>query len=162
MQSKTQPNRLSSHLIPLALLAAGCATQPNANSAAPSTPVNASETPSNPAFPRQRELVTSLSVRDAADRVFSGLSNRLGLSHGSNVDVSFGSPDSTLHAFPKTSDYFSAIGDLSTASGDVIHIDCEWIAEGKTRVILQSDLPEDRFTMVEQVAADSLTGTLLH
>ena len=149
-------------LIPIALLAGGCATQSHpASESTSTTPVAATETPSSPSFPRQRELVTTLNVRDTADRVFSGLCTRLSLSRGSNVDAEYRSPDATMHAFPKTSDYFSAIGDLSTASGDVIHIDCEWLAEGKTRVTLQSDLSPDRFAMVEKVAAESLGDTLI-
>jgi hypothetical protein len=157
--------RRSLTLLPLSLLAiTGCATQPTpapapAPPAAP--PVAASEAPANPSLPRQRDFITALSVRDAAERVTTALFVQLSLGRGSNVDVEFGSPDSSIHVFPKNSDYFSAIGDLSTAAGDIIHIDCEWIADNKTRVTVQSDLPSNRFAVVERVARESLQGTLV-
>ena len=150
---------------PLALLAAtACASQPP--SAAPatlsSTPVTASITPSNENLSQQQDFFTSLPVRDAAERVLTALCHKLSLSQGLNVDIQYGSPDATIHAFPHNSDYFSAVSELSTASGNKLRIDCEWIADGKTRVTLQSDLPEDRFAVVKNVVAASLQETALH
>jgi hypothetical protein len=159
--------RITKRITPFALLAAtACASQshPTAQTPAPqpSTPVSASIPPANPDLPRQHDFLTSLPVRDAAQFVLTALCVKLSLTAGNNVRIDIGSPNSRTIAYPENADYFSAVSELTTSAGNKIRIDCEWLADNKTRVTIQSDLSQDRFAVVQKVVANSLQETALH
>ena len=52
--------------------------------------------------------------------------------------------------------FFATTGALTSRSGH-IEIDCEWLADGRTRVVMTSDLPEAQYTIIAAEVRRALT-----
>jgi hypothetical protein len=81
--------------------------------------------------------------RSAAQTAAEAISERFGLMVGS------GGSYSTDPRRATSGDYFSANTSAMTDRFGTIDIDCEWVAEGKTRVQITSDMPDAQYKLVK-------------
>jgi len=145
---------ISARIIALSILLAteGCSTETKTATVVP-PPLP----PSGVLFqsaPLKEQFYTAMTPPDAASLSLRELGHKLGFYQGNGVNT-----DSNGNLYPIRTDYFSAGGDLITASGNNVGIKCEWIADGKTLVTVVSDLPEPQFEVVVKVVRDSVTAT---
>jgi len=119
---------------------------------------------------RQVQLKTSLAPRDAVYRAMRALWDKLGLAPDGATWVSLdgtkiygGRPaDPAVNARPtfelkdvQPADRFSASGSTATANHSVT-IDAEWMADDKTELTVQSDLPQPQTALVVMVIREAV------
>ena len=129
---------MSKALLLLAMLflapAVGCSTTHKSLTVAPGT----QPTQEAASHKVRNEFLTTTSPTDAASDSGEAIMKKFGFRSGS-PNTSTGYVDG---------DYFSAKAVAESAGGAQIEIDCEWIKDGQTRVVLTSDLPAAQHAVV--------------
>ena len=98
------------------------------------------------------QFITSLTPRDAVYRALAALHDKL----GTDLCVS---PTTPFDPKFVDADRFSASGLVSTAVGKQFEIECEWLADGKTQVTFNSQLPDAQTALFAKIARDAIESS---
>ena len=105
---------------------------------------------------KQREqFITSFAPRDAVYRVLAALHDKFGTEVPGPLTV----PPTAFDPKYVQADRFSAIGAVSTAVGKQFEIECEWLADGKTQVTFNSQLPDAQTALFAKIARDAIESS---
>lgn len=141
----------------IALFATGCANQrpcvspdkaPAPAAAAPVAKTSVAQPPAQ----LHETFITALSPKDAANRAAKAVNQKLGLM----LEIGLGNSYAP-HFDPSNfgSDHFSSSVGIATQAGKTMHIEYEWLAEGKTMVTLHSDLPKPQYDLVVRIIREA-------